>query len=64
MLGNHAVNFRGGYARHDNRAHELMRLPDANAGLAHERDLSVRFKLNHGDLISGNARMFGSSKTS
>jgi hypothetical protein len=29
-------------------AHELVRLPDTNAGLAHQGDFTFRFKLNHG----------------
>ena len=32
----------------DNLAHELMRLPDADAGLAHQGDFAFGFELNHG----------------
>ena len=32
----------------DDLAHELMRLPDADAGLAHQADFTIRFELNHG----------------
>jgi hypothetical protein len=30
-------------------AHELMRLPDTDAGLTHQGDFTFRFKLDHGE---------------
>jgi hypothetical protein len=33
-------------------AHELMRLPDTNAGLAHQGDFTFRFELDHEGLTT------------
>jgi hypothetical protein len=30
-------------------AHELMRLPDTNAGLAHQGNFTFRLELDHGE---------------
>ena len=51
MLGDDGVDLGRRDARHDDLAHELMRLPDADAGLAHQGDFAFRFELNHGDLM-------------
>jgi hypothetical protein len=40
MFAHDRVNVRRGNTRHDNRSHELMGLPDAQAGLAHQRYFS------------------------
>ena len=48
MLGDDRVDVGRRHAGHDDLAHELMRLPDAEAGLAHQADFAIGFKLNHG----------------
>jgi hypothetical protein len=52
VLRDYGVDFGRGHAGCDDLAHELVRLPDTNAGLAHQRDFTFRFKLNHGELRS------------
>jgi hypothetical protein len=47
VLGHDRVDIGGGYARNDNLANQLVCLPDANAGLAHQSDLAFGFELNH-----------------
>ena len=47
VLGDNGVDLGCGHARRDDLAHKLMRLPDTNAGLAHQADFTFRFKLNH-----------------
>ena len=49
VLGDDRVDLGRGHARRDDLAHELMRLPDTNAGLAHQGDFTFGFKLNHGE---------------
>ena len=49
VLRDDRVDLGRGYARRDHLAHELMRLPDTNAGLAHQGDFTFGFKLNHGE---------------
>ncbi len=48
VLRDDGVDLGRGHARRDHLAHELMRLPDTNAGLAHQGDFTFGFKLNHG----------------
>ena len=48
VLGDYGIDLGRRYAWRDDLAHELMRLPDTNAGLAHETDFTFGFKLNHG----------------
>src|SRR5262245_893853 len=47
MLGHHSVDFRGRNTRNNDPAYQIMRLPNAYAGLAHQGNLAVRFELNH-----------------
>src|SRR6478735_8477555 len=49
VLGDYGVDIGRGHARGNDLAHELVRLPDTNAGLAHQGDFTFRFKLNHGE---------------
>ena len=49
VLGDDCINLgRCHPGRHD-LAHELMRLPDTDAGLAHQGDFTFRFELDHGE---------------
>ena len=49
VLGDDGVDLGRGHAGRDDLAHELMRLPDADAGLAHQGDFAFGFELNHGE---------------
>src|SRR5262249_24505608 len=48
-LADDRIDLGRGNARRDNLAHELMRLPDTNAGLTHQGNFTFRFKLDHGE---------------
>ena len=48
VLGDDRVDLGRGDAGRDDLAHELMRLPDTDAGLAHQGDFTFGFELNHG----------------
>lgn len=50
VVGDYCIDLGGGHSWGHNLAHELMRLPDTNAGLTHEGDFAFGFKLNHGEL--------------
>ena len=52
VLRDYRVDLGRGHAGDHYLAHELMRLPDTNAGLAHQGDFTFRFKLNHVELRS------------
>jgi hypothetical protein len=41
VLGDYSIDLSRGDSRRDDLAHELMRLPDTDAGLAHERNFAV-----------------------
>src|SRR3954454_6609089 len=47
MVGDYGIDLGRGHSWGDDLAHELMRLPDTNAGLTHESDFAFGFKLNH-----------------
>jgi len=49
MLGDDSINLGRGHAGRYDLAHVLMRLPDTDAGLAHQGDFTFGFKLNHGE---------------
>src|SRR5215208_3348338 len=49
MVHDYCIDLSGRHSRGDDLPHELMRLPDTNAGLTHESDFAFGFKLNHGE---------------
>ena len=51
MFGDDGVDIGRGDARSDHLANELMRLPDADAGLTHKADFTFGFKLDHCGLV-------------
>jgi hypothetical protein len=68
VLADYGVDLRRGYARRHDLAHQLMRLPDTDAGLSHQGDFTIRFKLNHGsyegDRLYGPAILAGQQRCS
>ena len=50
VFGDDCIDLSRGHSRGHDLAHELMRLPDTDAGLTHEGDFAFGFKLNHGEL--------------
>ena len=57
VLGDDGVDLGRGHARRYHLAHELMCLPDTNAGLAHQGDFTFGFELDHGERHKTDERM-------
>jgi hypothetical protein len=51
MLADHCVDIGRGDAGRDDLAHKLVRLPNADAGVAHQGDFAIGFELNHGEKL-------------